>query len=107
MTHLAAVTDADFDREVLQAELPTLVDFWAEWCAPCRTMAPLLEKLAEEQAGALKIVKLDAQANPDTAARYGVMNLPTLILFVAGEPRERLAGFMPVKKIMERVAAYL
>ncbi len=107
MSALIAVTDSTFGREVLQAELPTLVDFWAEWCAPCRTMAPLLEKLAEEQAGALKIVQLDAQANPDTALRYEVMNLPTLILFVAGEPRKRLAGFMPVKKIMERVARYL
>ncbi|HDP90138.1 MAG TPA: thiol reductase thioredoxin, partial [Thioalkalivibrio sp.] len=72
MAPLPDVDDASFDAEVLQADRPTLVDFWAEWCGPCRMMAPLLEKLADENADTLRIVKLDVQANPDLAIRYAV-----------------------------------
>jgi thioredoxin 1 len=107
MAHLHEVTDASFEQQVLQAELPTLVDFWATWCAPCRSMGPILEKLADEQAGKLQVVKLDVQANPDTAARHEVMNLPTLLLFVGGEMRERLGGAMPLARIMQKIGPYL
>ncbi len=107
MAHLQEVTDADFEREVLQAETPVLVDFWAEWCGPCRAMGPVLEKLADEKAGVLKVVTLDVQANPDLAARYEVINLPSFLLFVGGEMRERLRGAMPAARIMQQIGPYL
>jgi thioredoxin 1 len=107
MVQLQEVTDTTFAQEVLQAEIPTLVDFWATWCAPCRALGPILEKLAEEQAGKLKVVKCDVQANPDTPAHYGVMNMPTMLLFVGGEMRESLSGAMPLPRILKQIQAYL
>lgn len=107
MADLQTVSDADFDAQVLQADLPTLVDFWAEWCGPCKMMAPLLEQLAQELSGRLNVVKLDVQENQATAMRLGVMNLPTLILFKGGEEKERLAGYMPAPKILQAIEAYL
>ncbi len=107
MSLLLEVSASSFESEVLHSELPTWVDFWAEWCAPCRTMTPQLEKLAEQYAGQVRFVKLDVQASIDIATRYGVNNLPTMILFVAGEPRERLAGYVPPQKIVEKLAAYI
>ncbi|HHX64237.1 MAG TPA: thioredoxin [Chloroflexi bacterium] len=104
---LTEVTDASFDQDVLQAKLPTLVDFWAEWCGPCRMMAPALEKLAEERAGSLQIVKIDVQTNTETPVRYDVMNLPTLLLFVNGELKERIAGHVPVQRIVNTIAPYI
>ena len=101
------VSDASFDRDVIQAELPVLVDFWAEWCRPCLVMAPLLEKLADERRGRLKVVKLDVQSNPLTPAHFGIMNIPTLILFVGGEPKERLTGYMPFQRIEGSLAPHL
>ncbi len=107
MANLVAVSDQSFQAEVLEAQQPTLVDFWAEWCGPCRMMASTLEQLAQEQAGKLRVVQIDVQNNPDTAARYAVLNLPTLILFVGGEPKERLSGYVPNKKIVSKIAPYL
>ena len=102
---LKATTDATFAEDVLQAETPVLVDFWAPWCAQCRTMMPYLETLAEESG--MAIVKLDVQDNAATANEWDVMTVPALLLFVGGELKERLPGFIPVGKIMERVAGYL
>ena len=107
MADLHDVTDASFEDDVLNAEVPTLVDFWAEWCGPCRAMAPHLERLAEEQAERLHLVKMDVQDNPDTPARLGVLNIPTLILFVGGEEKARLSGFAPLPKIVEKLAPHL
>lgn len=107
MAPLPDVDDASFDAEVLQADRPTLVDFWAEWCGPCRMMAPILEKLADENADTLRIVKLDVQANPDLAIRYAVTSIPTMLLFVGGEVKERLVGYMPVPKIAEQIAPHI
>lgn len=106
MSLLLEVTESTFDNEVLQAELPTWVDFWAEWCAPCRTMSPQLEKLAQEYEGQARFVKLDVQANMGIATRYEVSNLPTMILFVAGEPRERLSGSIAPQRIVEKLKSY-
>ncbi len=104
---LLEVSDSNFESEVLSAELPTWVDFWAEWCAPCRTMIPQLERLAEQYADKARFVKLDVQTNMETATRYDVSNLPTMILFVAGEPRERLSGSVAPQRIVDKLAAYL
>lgn len=107
MANVTDITEATFEREVLQAELPTLVDLWAEWCAPCRMMSPIIDELADAQAGKLKVAKLDVQENADLAARYGVTSIPTLLLFVGGELKERLTGYMPRPKILERLAPYI
>ena len=86
------VTDATFNEEVLEADLPTLVDFWAEWCGPCRMIAPTVEALAEEFDGRLLVAKMDVDANPATPGRLGIRGIPTLILFKDGEEVERLVG---------------
>lgn len=86
------VTDATFEAEVLAAELPVVVDFWAPWCGPCRAIEPHLEALGAESSGRLELVKLNLDENLAVASRYGVLSLPTVILFVGGEPRETVVG---------------
>lgn len=90
-----AVTDATFVEEVLQSDKPVLVDFWAEWCAPCRKVEPLLLEIADEMAGKVEIVKLNIDENPETAMAYRVMSVPTLTLFKDGQPVQSLAGAKP------------
>ena len=86
------VTDANFDTEVLGAGEPVLVDFWAEWCAPCKAMDPILDELSRELAGKVKIVKLDVADNPSTVVRYNVRNMPTMMVFHRGEPVDMRVG---------------
>jgi thioredoxin 1 len=90
-----AVTDATFVQEVLQSEKPVLVDFWAEWCAPCRKVEPLLNELATEMADKVEIVKLNIDENPETANTYRVMSVPTLTIFKGGQPVQSVAGAKP------------
>ena len=92
MADLTQVTDATWDDEVLGSDTPVLVDFWATWCAPCRAIAPLLEELAKEHDGDLKVVKLDVQSNSKTAMKYGVVNIPTLLVLKNGEEVGRKVG---------------
>lgn len=87
-----AISDADFDREVLGASEPVLVDFWAEWCAPCKAMDPILDDLSVALAGRVKIVKIDVADNPETVVRYNVRNMPTMIVFKQGEPADMKVG---------------
>jgi len=101
------VTDANFQAEVLESSTPVLVDFWAEWCGPCRMVAPIVDQMAEAYAGQLKVGKLDADLNPDTMMAYGVLGIPTLILFKDGEEIERVTGFAPGNVIPNIFAAHL
>jgi thioredoxin 1 len=107
VTGLAEVTDASFDGEVLRAERPVLVDFGAEWCHPCRKLDPLIEELAAEWGGRVKVVHVDADRNVQSTMRFEVMGLPTLIVFVAGQPVARLQGFQPKRRVAETVEAHL
>lgn len=101
------VTDTNFDQEVLQSSKPTLVDFWAAWCGPCRMIAPVVKEIASEQADVLKVAKLDVDQNPATATRFGVQSIPTLIVFKDGQPVERIIGYMPKERLMDRVRPHL
>ena len=95
MAKLVQVTDNTFDAEVLKPDIPVLVDFWAEWCSPCKMIAPFLEQIAEEYAGKVKVVKLDVDSSNQTAMQFGIQSIPTLLLFKNGQTVERLVGAMP------------
>jgi thioredoxin 1 len=101
------VTDGTFEEEVLKSDVPVLVDFWAAWCGPCRMVAPIIEELAADYDGRAKVTKLDVDENGDTAGRYGVMSIPTMIIFKGGEEVERLVGARPKMAIAERMDAAL
>lgn len=100
-------TDANFDAEVLKAELPVLVDFWAPWCGPCLMIAPVVEELAEAHKGKLKVVKMNVDDNGQTPQTYGVMAIPTLILFKSGELKEKAVGVLPKAKLLELVTKHI
>ena len=98
-----AITDENFEREVLNSETPVLVDFWAEWCGPCRALAPTIEELSEEYEGRLKVTKLDVDENPLTASTYGIRSIPTLIIFADGVEKDRILGALPKKHISDAI----
>jgi thioredoxin 1 len=100
-----AISDRNFDLEVLQSDTPVLVDFWAEWCPPCKMIAPVLEEIATEKNGRIKIAKLDADENPKTVQQLGVMSLPTLILFKNGKELSRVVGYRTKKQLVQQVEA--
>jgi thioredoxin 1 len=100
------ITDATFEAEILNADRPVVVDFWAPWCGPCKLVAPVLEELAGETAN-VEFVKLDIDANPITASKLGILSIPTVTLFADGEARETVVGAKPGKHFRERFAAYL
>ena len=101
------VTEATFDRAVLQARLPVLVDFWAEWCPPCRWLEPVVEELAIEQVGRLLVAKVDADQNPGLVRRYGTLALPSLLVFVDGVERARIVGARPKGRLLAELARVL
>ena len=107
MSKAPAVTDATFDSEVLKSSTPVLVDFWAEWCGPCKMISPVLEEIADEHKGKLTIAKLNVDENPDVAMRYGVMSIPTLALFRGGREIARQAGAMGAADIVRWTRAQL
>ena len=107
MATQTVVTDETFNQEVLKSGTPTLVDFWAVWCGPCRMVAPVVDEIAREQGGKLKVMKLDVDENQNTAMAYGVMSIPTLILFKNGQPVERIVGFRPKGDMEKKILPHL
>ena len=99
------VTDSNFEQEVLKADKPVLVDFWAPWCGPCRMVAPVVEELADDYAGRVEFVKLNTDDNPDTAVKYGIRSIPTLLVFKEGEVAGQIVGFRPKSDLAERLDA--
>ena len=99
------VSDATFETEVLKASEPVVVDFWAEWCGPCRMIAPALEEIAGTMNGKVKIVKLNVDENPATAAKYGIMSIPTLMMFKGGELASRQVGAAPKQKLEQWISS--
>ena len=107
MTAPQNVTDSDFEQEVLESETPVLVDFWAEWCAPCKMVAPVLDDLANEYDGKIKFTKVDVDANPETAMKYGIRSIPTLLVFKGGSPVDQVVGAVPKAAIRKRLDSAL
>ena len=107
MSSTVAVTEQTFDSEVIKSSVPVLVDFWATWCGPCKMIAPIVEDLAGEYQGKLKVVKLDVDENSGVAAKYSVMSIPTLGIFSKGELIERIVGYMPKEQLKKRIDAAL
>jgi thioredoxin 1 len=103
MAKALEVTDSTFEQEVLQSTQPVLVDFWAAWCGPCRAVAPVVEEIAGDYQGKLKVMKLDVDDNPRTATAYGVQSIPTLLVFKDGKPAERIVGAVPKKVIVDKL----
>ena len=98
------VSDANFETEVLKSTSPVVVDFWAEWCGPCRMIAPALEEISGQLGDKVKIVKLNVDENPNTAAKYGIMSIPTLMLFKKGESASRQVGAAPKQKLHQWIS---
>ena len=106
--NIVHTSDADFDADVLQSDKPVLVDYWAEWCGPCKMVAPVVDELAEEYDGKVKFVKLNTDDNIETASKYGIRSIPTLMVFKGGEAVEQVVGFRPkseLKKSLDKALA--
>ena len=107
MANIPEIDEATFESEVLTAPDPVLVDFSAVWCGPCKMLDPIVEELASEWAGKLKVVKIDVDHSPSIAMQYQVLGVPTLMLFVDGESRERITGFQPKNRIVSKLDPYI
>ncbi len=107
MGHPTAITDDQFESEVINSGTPVLVDFWAEWCGPCKAVAPTLEELAEDYDGRLKIVKVDIDENREAATRFGIRSIPSLLLFKDGAEVDRILGALPKQQLAEKIDNHL
>lgn len=107
MTNIVNTTDANFDADVLQSDIPVLVDFWATWCGPCKALAPVLEDLAQEYDGKVKIVKVDVDSNPQSASRFGIRNIPALFVFKNGEKIDSALGLQPKVELAKLLDKHL
>ncbi len=107
MSAAAQVTDGSFKADVLESEVPVLVDFWAPWCGPCRMVAPVVEEIAEQYAGQVKVVKLNTDENPNTASQYGIRSIPTLMIFKGGQRVDMVVGAVPKTTLASTLEKYL
>jgi thioredoxin 1 len=107
MSDLLEVTDATFDAEIMNADIPAMVDFWAAWCGPCRMVGPVVEELAKEYQGKIKVAKMDVDQNRQTPARFGIRNIPTLLLFKGGDLAQTIVGAQPKSQIEEELKKLL
>lgn len=107
MAGVTEVTDQGFEQEILKADVPVLVDFWADWCVPCHMVSPVVEEIGQDKSAVMRVAKLNVDDNPDTARRYGVMSIPTLILFVGGEERARVVGAKPKDAILRELGDHI
>lgn len=107
MSEPLVVTEETFDADVLKSSQMVLVDFWAEWCAPCKMLDPIVGELARDYAGKLKVAKIDADASPNVMQAFAVMGLPTLLLFQDGQVIERISGLMPKDRVLDKLSPYL
>ncbi|MFP6651939.1 MAG: thioredoxin [Dehalococcoidia bacterium] len=107
MAHPIDITDDSFNAEVVQSDTPVLVDFWAEWCGPCKMIAPIVEELAEEFGDKIKFTKLDVDANPQSAMNFGIRGIPTLLIFNGGKPVETVVGAVPKSVLKKKLDAAL
>jgi thioredoxin 1 len=105
--NLVHVTDASFESDVLQSEVPALIDFWAAWCGPCKMIAPLLEELSDEYAGRIKVCKIDVDSNPETAAKFNVRGIPTLLVFKNGSIEATKVGALSKSQLVEFVDSFV
>jgi len=103
MPEVSEFTDANFENEVLKSDQPCLVDFWAEWCGPCRMVGPVVEEIAKDYGGRLKVGKLNVDQNGQTAAKYGIMSIPSLLLFKQGKVVDQIVGAVPKKQMVEKI----
>ncbi len=107
MADLLQVTDGNFDKEIVKADIPAMVDFWAEWCGPCKMVGPTVEALAKEYEGKIKIAKMNVDENRETPAKFGIRNIPTLILFKDGEVAQTIVGAQPKSHLEEELKKLL